>query len=87
MAVLPESMNHLDSQNMPGSLSSLENYIRYMGERIEFSISGLSKEIGSVRAEKGELLKKINDLESGISSLSARVTALENPATVSETEE
>lgn len=87
MAVLPESMNHLDSQNMPGSLSSLENYIRYMGERIEFSISGLSKEIGSVRAEKGELLKKINDLESRISSLSARVTALENPATVSETEE
>lgn len=82
MAILPESMNKLDSQNMPGSLAAIENYIRYMGERIEFSISGLSKEIGSVRAEESGLLEKIN-------ALSERVAALENKSTeaAAETEE
>lgn len=81
MAILPESMNKLDSQNMPGSLAAIENYIRYMGERIEFSLSGLSKEIGSVKADKSNLLKEIN-------ALKARVAALEKPATAAaETEE
>ena len=38
MAVIfPESMNRLDLSDPSGSLSTVENYIRYMTERMEFS--------------------------------------------------
>lgn len=79
MAILPEGMNHLNPRDVGGSLSVLENYIRYMRERIEFSSN----------ASKNGLLKRLDALESTVSSLSERVAALEKPttSTAKETEE
>lgn len=71
MAILPEGMNRLNPKDVGGSLSVLENYIRYMRERIEFSSD----------ASKNGLLKRVGALESAVSSLSERVAALEKPAT------
>lgn len=71
MAILPEGMNRLNLKDVGGSLSVLENYIRYMRERIEFSSD----------ASKNDLSRRLNALESAVSSLSERVAALDKPAT------
>ena len=43
MSVLPESMAALPREDVGRSLKMLEDYVRYMGERMEFSVSGLNK--------------------------------------------
>ncbi len=66
MAVLPENMDKLNPEDVQGSLSIIENYIRYMGERIEFAMTGWSKKFsdtGTTNAEMYILLSAtINDL-------------------------
>lgn len=54
MAVLPERMEQLDPQDVAGSLVTIENYIRYMGERLEFAISGLSSKAAAMERTKRE---------------------------------
>ena len=45
MAVLPESMDRLDVNDAPGSFAKIQDYIRYMGERIEFSMRNMTKTV------------------------------------------
>lgn len=62
MAVLPENMNKLNVNDTRASLSTIEAYIRYMGERIEFFASGQAK-------ERAELLEQIELLKAQLKSL------------------
>lgn len=54
MAVFPESMNRLNRGNTEESLATIENYIRYMTERIEKATSALSNRVGALEDEKKE---------------------------------
>lgn len=45
MAVFPERMKPLDPNNSQESLKTIENYIRYMTERMEFTHSNDNKVI------------------------------------------
>lgn len=40
MAVLPEGMERLDAEDVRGSLRTIEEYIHYMRERLEFAMGG-----------------------------------------------
>jgi hypothetical protein len=55
MAVLPESMDRLDVQDTEGSLSKVQDYIRYMGERIEFSFRNMTKTVSAAGVSSAEL--------------------------------
>lgn len=70
MAVLPESMAQLPREDVGKSLKVLEDYVRYMSERMEFSVSGLNKNVGELTA-----------LQEQLAALEARVQALETPQT------
>ena len=92
MAVFPESMNRLDAQNVPKSLEIVENYIRYMTERMEFSTSKMTKSVNSAGVSSVALLQLVQDVSSAVSvlqstvggmtgsitDLSGRMTALES---------
>lgn len=55
MAVLPENMDKLDVENVPGSLSIIQEYIRYMGERIEFSFRNMTRTVSNAGISSTEL--------------------------------
>ena len=45
MAVFPESMNKLDVNDTTGSFNRIENYIRYMTERVEFAMRNMTRNV------------------------------------------
>ena len=76
MAVFPESMNRLDAQNVPKSLEIVENYIRYMTERMEFSTSTMTKSVNSAGVSSVALLQLVQDVSSAVSVLQSMVSGM-----------
>lgn len=76
MAVFPESMNRLDAQNVPKSLEIVENYIRYMTERMEFSTSKMTKSVNSAGVSSVALLQLVQDVSSAVSVLQSMVSGM-----------
>lgn len=76
MAVFPESMNRLDAQNVPKSLEIVENYIRYMTERMEFSTSKMTKSVNSAGVSSVALLQLVQDVSSAVSVLQSTVSGM-----------
>lgn len=83
-AVLPESMDKLDVQDSSGSLAIVENYIRYMGERIEFSMRNMTKTVSAAGVSSAEIYvlvtamsNSLSALQSTVNGLSGNVTALQ----------
>lgn len=48
MAVFPEQMKRLDPNDVKGSMETLDRYIRYMCERIEFAMSSSPVKVATV---------------------------------------
>lgn len=69
MAVLPESMDKLNVQDVPGSLSKLQDYIRYMGERLEFSFHNLGKTVSAAGVSSLEIYLLLQAQEHAISAM------------------
>lgn len=76
MAVFPESMNKLDAKNVPKSLDIVENYIRYMTERVEFSTSKMTKSVNSAGVSSVALLQLVQDVGSAVSVLQSTVNGM-----------
>lgn len=69
-AIFPESLDRLDKEDVAGSLASLEGYIRYMTERMEFFAGNMNKNVAAETAV-------LNALAAATTALEARVAALE----------
>ena len=61
MPIFPENMNKLDAENTKEALSSIDGYIRYMLERIEFSFSGMSRKMTEIDTRLRALEKENAD--------------------------
>ena len=70
MTVFPELMNHLNPGDPAASLSTVEQYISYMNQQLEFHMGNLSRSQG---AQAVELLRQ--DLNTARSELSAAIGA------------
>ncbi len=84
MAVFPESMDRLDTQNAPAALSIIENYIRYITERTEFAMRNMSKSVSAAGVSSVELYvlvqaqaQAIAAIQSALNQLQGGVTALQ----------
>ena len=75
MAVFPEGMNKLDANDVRGSLAVMEDYIRYMSERMEFTMQRMTKTAVSA-SDANEA--KVQELQAQLDALSKRVAALES---------
>ena len=84
MAVLPENMDKLDVNDTSGSLSKIQDYIRYMGERIEFSFRNMTKTVSAAGVSSAEIYvlfqaqeQTIAALQSTVNGIAGNVTALQ----------
>lgn len=73
MAVFPESMNKLDVNDTTGSLNRIENYIRYMTERVEFSMRNMTRNVSEAGVSSVETLILLNDMASALSIINSTV--------------
>lgn len=71
MAVLPESMDRLNIDDSRASLSVIENYIRYMGERIEFAIRNTTKAVSAAGISNAEIYTLIQAQSQQLAALSS----------------
>lgn len=76
MAVFPESMNKLDLNDTTGSLARIENYINYMGERIEFAMTNVTRSVGEAGTSSVEVLQAVNKVLDEVSKVSSVVNRL-----------
>ena len=81
MAVFPESMNRLDTQDTTGSLKTIENYIRYIQERVEFSVRGVNRSISESGTSSAELRMALETLGNDLSALTSTVNQLAGQVT------
>lgn len=76
MAVFPESMNKLDLADTTGSLARIENYINYMGERVEFAMTNVTRNVGEAGTSSVEVLLAVNKVLDEVSKISSVVNGL-----------
>lgn len=76
MAVFPESMNKLDVNDVPGSLSRLESYIRYMTERVEFSMRNMTRNVSDAGVSSVEILLLMQEMSGTVATLSTTVNGM-----------
>jgi len=84
-AIFPENMDRLNVEDTRASLSIIENYIRYMCERTEFSMRNMTKTVSAAGVSSAEiyvLITAMNNtlsaLQSTVNGMSGNITSLSN---------
>lgn len=84
MNVFPEDMNRINYDDPKQALKQIENYIRYIVERVQFSTNGLLKTV-STSMTTAEVVQQLTALQttvaaavSTVNSYSGRINTLEN---------
>lgn len=76
MAVFPESMNKLDVNDTTGSLNRIENYIRYMTERVEFAMRNMTRNVSDAGVSSVEILLLVQEMAGGLSTINSTVNGM-----------
>lgn len=77
MAIFDKELNHLDTNDPASSLRTLENYISYMRERLEFNNSNLTKTLSSTGTSAAEMVLIMAALQNNVQALQSSVTAMQ----------
>lgn len=85
MAIFDKELNHLDPQDASGSLRTLENYISYMRERLEFNNSNLTRTLSSAGTSTAEMVLIVAALQNNVQAMQSSVTAMQGQITTLET--
>jgi phage shock protein A len=81
MAIFPEQMNKLDYKKPDECFETMEKYIRYMVERIEFNNSNDIKRLGKADATTQDVVKMFLSTTDLINQTRAEVQQLYNATT------
>ena len=81
MAVFPQSMSRIDPEDSEKSLRTIENHLRYMQERIEFSITNVARNVNSAGASSAEMFLLLKDLQNIVSAVSSTVEGISREMT------
>ena len=76
MAVFPESMNRLNREDVSGSLGIIENYIRYITERVEFSNKNMTRTVSAAGTSSVEILQHVLDLANAVAIIQSTVSGM-----------
>ena len=79
--VFTETMNHTDPEDTKGSIRTIDRYIRYMTERVEFAIKSVFKVASEAGSSSAEVLNAIRILQDSVSTLSSSVSRLQGDVT------
>lgn len=75
MAVFPKEMDKM-GEDTQRNISVLDAYIRYMAERVEFTMGGLGRSISGAGMTSAELAIGLNDLRNSVGALASAVGQL-----------
>lgn len=88
MAIFDKELDHIDPQNVPGSLRMLESYIAYMRERLEFNNTNLTKTLSANGTSSAEMVlvvaalkNSVQALQSSVAGMDGQLSALQSTAT------
>lgn len=85
MAIFDKELNHLDTGNMEQSLRTLENYISYMRERLEFNNSNLTRTLSSTGTSTAEIVLILATLQNNVQAMQSSITAMQGQISTLET--
>lgn len=77
MAVFPENMERLNLEDVAGSLRKIENYIRYMSERVEFSNRNMTRSVTDAGMTTVEVVSLLQDLNGALAALQSAVSSMQ----------
>lgn len=77
MTVFPENMNIVPADDVNKALGTLDEYIRYMRERIEFSFANMNKTVTAAGVSSVTMYEELQEAEGELSSLSSRLATLQ----------
>lgn len=80
-SVFPERLDKLNTEDVPGSLGALEQYINYMQERVEFSLTNMYKTVQGAGVSSAEMLVLIAALSNSLSAVTATVNQVQGTVT------
>lgn len=81
MAVFPESMDRIDPDDPGAALSTIESYIRYMQERIEFANKNTLRTVSEAGVSSAELYSKIVAIANTVQGLASQIASLNGDVT------
>ena len=81
MAVFPESMNMLDTEDTKRSLTIIDSYIRYMAERIEFAMSNMTRTVSEAGVSSVEMYILLTAVQQQVATLQSNVSTLQGDVT------
>lgn len=76
MAVFPESMNRLNPDDTAGSLNTLESYVNYITERVEFAMRNMTRNVSEAGTSSVEVLLLLQEMAGTVSQLASQVNAM-----------
>lgn len=76
MAVFPESMDKLNTDDVRSSLPVMENYIRYMCERVEFAMRNMTKNVNAAGVSSVEMYILLTALQNEMATMQSTVSGL-----------
>ena len=85
MAIFDKELNHLDPQDAAGSLRTLENYISYMRERLEFNNSNLTRTLSSAGTSTAEMVLIVAAIRNNVQSMQSSINAMQGQISTLET--
>ncbi len=85
MAIFDKELNHLDPQDTSGSLRTLENYISYMRERLEFNNSNLTRTLSSAGTSTAEMVLIVAAIQNNVQAMQSSITAMQGQISTLET--
>lgn len=77
MAIFDKELNHLDPQDTSGSLRTLENYISYMRERLEFNNTNLTRTLSSTGTSTAEMVLIVAAIQNNVQAMQSSITAMQ----------
>ena len=83
MAVFPEQMSKIDPQDPQTAAAVIDQYIRYMTERIEFSMRNVTKSVSAAGVSNAEIYvllqaqaQQLAALQSAVNQISGQVSSI-----------
>lgn len=77
MPVFDKDLNHLNVQDVQGSLQTLESYISYMKERLEFSNTLTTKTLSAAGTSTETVVLVLNGLKNTVQSMQSEFSSLQ----------
>ena len=81
LSVFPEQMDKIDPEDVNSSLRTIESYIHYIVERVEFSLSNTFRSTTGLGSSAEAMAKALREISDNLSALTGQVGVIQGDVT------